>query len=236
MAEGDAGQGGFRVAPLLVSVEASRLSEQALAEYFGPATVLVRYRTEDELAAVIGRLPASLTASVHLGARETSPQWLAAGDGRTAGVQQLPDGRRGRLDPAPRGTVARHQQPVHLGRGDRDPPVPAAGDLAGRTGEDATGRAARAPRAPGAPPGERRAATTRKFDAAEVVATIERERPTNIWLASAMMNAILQLPDFASRDTSSIRFIIGGGEKMPVPLVARIVAAFPNAWLGVAAR
>ena len=70
----------------------------------------------------------------------------------------------------------------------------------------------------------------RKFDAAEVVATIERERPTNIWLAPAMVNAILQLPDLAERDTTSIRFIIGGGEKMPVPLVERILAAFPNAW------
>ncbi|MGW4527508.1 aldehyde dehydrogenase family protein [Amycolatopsis sp. NPDC004378] len=78
VAEGDAGQGGFRVAPLLVSVEASALPEQALAEYFGPATVLVRYRTEEELTAVIGRLPASLTASVHLGAREAPPRWIGA--------------------------------------------------------------------------------------------------------------------------------------------------------------
>ncbi|GAA3551704.1 long-chain fatty acid--CoA ligase [Amycolatopsis ultiminotia] len=70
----------------------------------------------------------------------------------------------------------------------------------------------------------------RKFDAEAVVTAIERERPTNVWLAPAMMNAILQLPDIAERDTSSIRFIIGGGEKMPVPLVERILAAFPKAW------
>ncbi|MEV8611360.1 long-chain fatty acid--CoA ligase [Amycolatopsis sp. NPDC051373] len=70
----------------------------------------------------------------------------------------------------------------------------------------------------------------RKFDAAEVVDTIERERPSNIWLAPSMMNAILQLPDIMERDTSSIRFIIGGGEKMPVPLVEKILAAFPKAW------
>lgn len=70
----------------------------------------------------------------------------------------------------------------------------------------------------------------RKFDAAEVVDAIERERPTNIWLAPSMMNAILQLPDLLTRDTSSLRFIIGGGEKMPVPLVERIREAFPTAW------
>ncbi|WP_326565602.1 long-chain fatty acid--CoA ligase [Amycolatopsis rhabdoformis] len=70
----------------------------------------------------------------------------------------------------------------------------------------------------------------RKFDAAEVVATIERERPSNIWLAPSMMNAILQLPDLRERDLSSIRFIIGGGEKMPVPLVEKILTAFPKAW------
>ncbi|MFF5987106.1 acyl-CoA synthetase [Prauserella flavalba] len=71
---------------------------------------------------------------------------------------------------------------------------------------------------------------TRKFDANEVVDTIERERPTNIWLAPSMMNALLHLPGITERDTSSIRFIIGGGEKMPVPLVERIRAAFPSAW------
>ncbi|MFD4249429.1 long-chain fatty acid--CoA ligase [Amycolatopsis thermoflava] len=71
---------------------------------------------------------------------------------------------------------------------------------------------------------------TRKFDAAEVVDIIERERPTNVWLAPSMMNALLHLPGLTERDTSSIRFIIGGGEKMPVPLIERIRAAFPAAW------
>lgn len=70
----------------------------------------------------------------------------------------------------------------------------------------------------------------RKFDAREVLDTIERERPTNVWLAPSMMNALLQLPDTADRDTSSLRFIIGGGEKMPEPLIERILAAFPGTW------
>ena len=70
----------------------------------------------------------------------------------------------------------------------------------------------------------------RRFDAAAVVDAIERLRPTNVWLAPSMMNALLQLPDLAECDTSSIRFITGGGEKMPIPLLDRIATAFPNAW------
>lgn len=70
----------------------------------------------------------------------------------------------------------------------------------------------------------------RKFDARETMRLVERERPTGIWLPPAMMNAILQLPDLSHCDTSSLRYIIGGGEKMPEPLVSRIVAAFPTTW------
>lgn len=69
-----------------------------------------------------------------------------------------------------------------------------------------------------------------KFEAAAAVQLVEQERPTNVWLAPAMMNAVLQLPDILERDTSSLRFIIGGGEKMPEPLVEKILRAFPNAW------
>ncbi|MFQ6396205.1 acyl-CoA synthetase [Nocardia sp. KC 131] len=70
----------------------------------------------------------------------------------------------------------------------------------------------------------------RRFDAAAVVDAIEKLRPTNVWLAPSMMNALLQLPDILDRDTSSIRFITGGGEKMPIPLLDRIAGAFPDAW------
>ena len=71
----------------------------------------------------------------------------------------------------------------------------------------------------------------RKFDANDVMKAIERERPTNVWLAPAMVNALLQLPDLGHFDASSIRFIVNGGEKMPVSLIQRVLAAFPNAWL-----
>ncbi|MDA8398977.1 MAG: long-chain fatty acid--CoA ligase [Actinomycetota bacterium] len=70
-----------------------------------------------------------------------------------------------------------------------------------------------------------------KFNARDVMLAIEDERPTNLWLAPSMVNAILALDDLDSFDTTSVRFITNGGEKMPVPLVQRLLHAFPAAWL-----
>ena len=72
-----------------------------------------------------------------------------------------------------------------------------------------------------------------RFDVPDLLAAIERDRPTNVWLAPAMvnatLNAIAQSPDLGRRSTASIRFITGGGEKTPVTLIERLLAAFPNA-------
>src|SRR6266700_1992932 len=72
-----------------------------------------------------------------------------------------------------------------------------------------------------------------RFDVPDLLAAIEQERPTNVWLAPAMvnatLNAIAQSPELGNRSTASIRFITGGGEKMPVTLIERLLAAFPNA-------
>jgi acyl-CoA synthetase (AMP-forming)/AMP-acid ligase II len=70
----------------------------------------------------------------------------------------------------------------------------------------------------------------RAFDAAAVAEEIERSRVTTVWLAPAMVNAILALPDVEARDLSSVRLIISGGEKMPIPLIERIGRTFPSAW------
>ena len=72
-----------------------------------------------------------------------------------------------------------------------------------------------------------------RFDPAELLAATARERPTNVWLAPSMviavLNAIEQTPELGKLDTSSVRFITGGGEKMPVTLIERLLATFPNA-------
>jgi fatty-acyl-CoA synthase len=70
----------------------------------------------------------------------------------------------------------------------------------------------------------------RMFDAAAVVDELERSRVTTVWLAPAMVNAIMALPDVETRNLSSVRVIINGGEKMPIPLIERIQRTFPSAW------
>jgi acyl-CoA synthetase (AMP-forming)/AMP-acid ligase II len=70
----------------------------------------------------------------------------------------------------------------------------------------------------------------RAFDAAAVVDEIERSRVTTVWLAPAMVNAIMARPDIEQRDLSSVRLVIAGGEKMPIPLIERLRRTFPAAW------
>jgi fatty-acyl-CoA synthase len=68
------------------------------------------------------------------------------------------------------------------------------------------------------------------FDAAAVLDELEASRVTAVWLAPAMVNAIMALPDVERRDLTSVRLIINGGEKMPIPLIERIQRTFPSAW------
>ncbi len=70
----------------------------------------------------------------------------------------------------------------------------------------------------------------RSFDAAQVVDELERSKVTTVWLAPAMVMAIMALPDIERRDLSSVRVVVNGGEKMPIPLIERIQRAFPSAW------
>ena len=68
------------------------------------------------------------------------------------------------------------------------------------------------------------------FDPERVVDEIERSRVTTIWAAPAMVRAVLDVPGIESRDLSSVRVIIAGGEKMPIPTIERIRSTFPSAW------
>ncbi len=70
----------------------------------------------------------------------------------------------------------------------------------------------------------------RVFDASDVVDELERSRVTTVWLAPAMVNAIMALPGVEHRDLSSVRLIVNGGEKMPIPLIEAIQRTFPAAW------
>lgn len=70
----------------------------------------------------------------------------------------------------------------------------------------------------------------RAFDAEKVVEEIERSRVTTVWMAPAMVRAVLDLPGVEERDLSSVRLLIGGGEKMPVPVIERLQTVLPSAW------
>jgi fatty-acyl-CoA synthase len=71
----------------------------------------------------------------------------------------------------------------------------------------------------------------RAFDAADVVDEIERSRVTAVWMAPAMVRAVLDHPGVEDRDLSSVRVIIAGGEKLPIPYIDRLLRTFPSAWL-----
>jgi acyl-CoA synthetase (AMP-forming)/AMP-acid ligase II len=70
----------------------------------------------------------------------------------------------------------------------------------------------------------------RVFDAERVVDEVERSGVTTLWTAPAMVRAILDVPGVAQRDLSSVRVLIAGGEKMPLPFVERLRKTFPRAW------
>jgi fatty-acyl-CoA synthase len=70
----------------------------------------------------------------------------------------------------------------------------------------------------------------RSFEASDVVDELERSRVTTVWLAPAMVNAVMALPDIEQRDLSSVNVVINGGEKMPIPLIERLRRTFPSAW------
>jgi O-succinylbenzoate-CoA ligase len=70
----------------------------------------------------------------------------------------------------------------------------------------------------------------RRFDVDAVFDAIERHGITLTWLAPAMVNALIASPDIGERKLDSVRLIQDGGEKMPLPLIRKVLDAFPNAW------
>jgi acyl-CoA synthetase (AMP-forming)/AMP-acid ligase II len=55
----------------------------------------------------------------------------------------------------------------------------------------------------------------RDFDPVAVLVSIAREKLTGAWLAPVMLGAILTLPKLAQHDVSSLRWVVGGGERTP---------------------
>jgi long-chain acyl-CoA synthetase len=72
-----------------------------------------------------------------------------------------------------------------------------------------------------------------KWNASRALELIERERVTNFVGVPTMSWDLLECPDFASRDTSSLLSVGGGGAPAPPELVARIDKGFRRARPGI---
>lgn len=70
----------------------------------------------------------------------------------------------------------------------------------------------------------------RRFEPGPVLDAIEAHSITHIWMAPAMINMLMSEPSLDDRTLDSVKMIVDGGEKMPLPLIERVLAAFPNAW------
>ena len=67
-----------------------------------------------------------------------------------------------------------------------------------------------------------------KFDAERVLAAVHEERVTNVWLAPTMIAQVLSRKDISRYDLASLRIIIDGGEKMPIPLIEELLRVMPG--------
>jgi len=71
----------------------------------------------------------------------------------------------------------------------------------------------------------------RRFDARATLSAMADEGITNVWLAPAMINQMLEVSGVDDYEFPTMRFVIYGGEKMPLPLLERFLRLFPNAWV-----
>jgi len=69
----------------------------------------------------------------------------------------------------------------------------------------------------------------REFEPEAALASIERHRLTSAWMAPVMTNDVLGLPDASRYDVSSLRWLIGGGERTPEQRIYDFAERFPAA-------
>ena len=67
----------------------------------------------------------------------------------------------------------------------------------------------------------------RQFDAAEWLATVQRERITHAFLVPTMLKRVLDHPDFERYDCSSLEVLAYGAAPMPLPVIRRAIEMFP---------
>lgn len=70
----------------------------------------------------------------------------------------------------------------------------------------------------------------RRFNPIETLKTIESEKVTCTCLTPSVINMLFAEPAFETYDLSSLKVLIDGGEKMPAPLVEKVLKEFPGTW------
>jgi acyl-CoA synthetase (AMP-forming)/AMP-acid ligase II len=73
----------------------------------------------------------------------------------------------------------------------------------------------------------RRIALLRQFDAAEWLALVAREQVTHAFLVPTMLKRVLDHPDFAATDLSSLQVLSYGAAPMPLGVIRRAIEALP---------
>jgi fatty-acyl-CoA synthase len=71
-------------------------------------------------------------------------------------------------------------------------------------------------------------AIERDFDAGRALAAIARERLTGAWLAPVMLGEILAHPGRHDYDVSSVRWVVGGGERTPETRIRAFTSLFTH--------
>ncbi len=69
----------------------------------------------------------------------------------------------------------------------------------------------------------------RDFDPVSAIRSIQQEKLTSAWLAPVMMSSILAHPERGGYDVSSIKWVIGGGERTPEPRIREFSGYFTRA-------
>jgi acyl-CoA synthetase (AMP-forming)/AMP-acid ligase II len=71
----------------------------------------------------------------------------------------------------------------------------------------------------------------RRFVPVQILEAIQKEKITALFAAPAMLNVLFQEPTFESYDVSSLRIVIDGAEKIPLPVVDKFARLFPTTYL-----
>jgi len=69
-----------------------------------------------------------------------------------------------------------------------------------------------------------------RFDAPALIGLMEKHQATSVWLAPAMVNAVLQEEKLGQARLGSLRLIMSGGEKMPEARLKQILDVLPDVW------